>query len=162
VKFTRADGTWSIERERIGSIRFDSKGTVEAEEGASEEPIRAAVFQLKDTEAPKWPRTEGVPDQLPRSGAVKLFETERIVVWDQTFTAGVSGPRHQHYNSTAGVWLAGGKTVVHSDPIDGVPIDPVISTKQVGVIVNHTGPIRAPHREEQLEGAPRIIYVEFK
>jgi hypothetical protein len=162
VKFSRADGTWSIEHERVGSIRFESKGTVESEEAASDKPVRAAIFQLKDASPPKWPITEGVPDQLPRPGAVKLFESDRIVVWDQTFSSGVAGPRHQHYNSTAGVWLTGGKTTVTSDPIDGVPIAPVVSTKVPGVVINHTELIKAPHREEELEGSPRIIYVEFK
>jgi hypothetical protein len=134
VKFTRADGTWSIERERVGSIRFESKGTVEAQEGGSDTGTRAAVFQLKDVMPPKWPITEGVPDQLPRAGAVKLFETDRIAVWDQSYIAGVAEPRHEHDNSTAGVWLAEGKTVIHSDPIDGVPIAPVVSTKVLGVV----------------------------
>ena len=162
VKFRRADGTWSIEHERIGSIRFESKGTVESEESASDIPVRAAVFQLNDATPPKWPMTEGVPDQLPRPGAVKLFEIDRIVVWDQTFSPEVAGPRHQHYNSTAGVWLAGGKTTVTSDPINGLPVAPVVTTKVPGVVVNHAELIKAPHREEELEGAPRIIYVEFK
>lgn len=162
VKFTGPDGTWSVEQERVGSIRYESKGTIEAEEGVSETPAQAAVFQLKDVVPPKWPVMEGVPDQLPRAGAVKLFETDRIVVWDQTFIPGVPGPRHQHYNSTAGVWLAAGKTTVYSDPIDGTPIAPVVTTKVPGVVVNHAGLIKAPHREEELEGAPRIVYVEFK
>jgi hypothetical protein len=162
VKFTRPDGTWTVERERVGSIRYESKGTVEAEEGISETPSRAVVFQLKDVAPPIWPVTDGVPDQLPRAGAVKLFETGRVIVWDQTFGPGVPGPRHQHYKSTAGVWLAGGRTTVTSDPIDGAPVPPVVTTKVPGVVVNHTGLIKAPHREEELEGAPRIIYVEFK
>ncbi len=162
VKFTRPDGTWSVEQERVGSIRFESKGTVEAEEGVSETPTRAAVFQLKDVTPPEWPVTEDVPDQLPRAGAVKLFETGRIIVWDQMFIPGVPGPRHQHYKSTAGVWLSGGKTTVTSDPVDGALVDPIVTTKVPGVVVNHTGLIKAPHREEELEGSPRIIYVEFK
>ena len=103
-----------------------------------------------------------LPGQLPHAGAVKLFETDRIIVWEQTFIPGVAGPRHQHYNATAGVWLAGGKTTVTSDPIEGVPIAPIVSIKVPGVVVNHARLIKAPHREEELEGAPRIIYVEFK
>ena len=162
VKFTRPDGTWSIEQEKVGSIRFESKGTIETEEGLSEAPAQAAVFQLKDVAPPVWPVTAGVLDQLPRAGAVKLFESDRVIVWDQTFIPGVPGPRHQHYKSTAGVWLAGGKTTVTSDPIEGVSVPPVVTTKVPGVVVNHTGLIKAPHREEELEGAPRIIYVEFK
>lgn len=162
LKFTKPDGTWSIEQEKVGSIRFASKGTVETEEGLSVVPARAAIFQLKDVAPPIWPITDGIPDQLPRAGAVKLFETDRAIVWDQTFIPGVPGPRHQHYKSTAGVWLAGGKTIVTSDPTDGVPVPPAVTIKVAGVIVNHTGLLKAPHREEELEGAPRIIYVEFR
>jgi hypothetical protein len=46
VKVSRPDGTWSIEQERFGSVRFESKGTVVAEEGVSDNPSRATVFQL--------------------------------------------------------------------------------------------------------------------
>src|ERR1700737_906732 len=88
VKTTKPDETWGIEQERVGSIRFESKGTVDAEEGVSDKPSRAMVFQLKDVVPPKWPITEGIPGLYPRAGAVKLFETERINVWDQTFMAG--------------------------------------------------------------------------
>ena len=67
IKFTRPDGTWSIEEEKVGSIRFESKGTIETEEGLSEAPARAAVFQLMDVAPPVWPVTGGVPDQLARA-----------------------------------------------------------------------------------------------
>src|SRR6516225_9314603 len=66
VKYTKPDGTWTIEQERVGSVRFQSKGTIEAAEGLSEWPSRGTVFQLKDVVPPKFPITEGVPDQLPR------------------------------------------------------------------------------------------------
>lgn len=160
VKVTRPDGTWSIEQERLGSIRFESKGTVEAEEGVSGKAIRAIVFQLKDVLPPKRPTTEGVPDFLPRPGSVKLFETDRIIVWDQTFRPGPA-PRHQHYSSTAGVFLDGGKNRVTYDPVPGVP-PPTTLTHNPGQIVNHTSLLKAPHREEQLEGSARAIYVQLK
>ena len=35
VKITKPEGTTSIEQERIGSVRYDSKGTIDAEEGLS-------------------------------------------------------------------------------------------------------------------------------
>ena len=160
VKVTRPDGTLSIEQERLGSIRFESKGTVEAEEGVSGKASRAIVFQLKNVAPPKRPITEGVPDYLPRLGAVKLFETDRIIVWDQTFRPGPA-PRHQHYSSTAGVFLEGGKNRVTYDPVPGVP-PPATLTHEPGQIVNHTSLLKAPHREELFEGSPRVIYVQWK
>ena len=69
IKVTRPDGTWSIEQERIGSVRFEAKGTVEAQEGVSDKPGHAIVFQLKDVVPAQWPITEGIPGQLPRGAA---------------------------------------------------------------------------------------------
>lgn len=160
VKFSKPDGTWSIEQERIGSVRFESKGTVEAEEGVSDQPSHAIVFQLKDVAPPKRPITEGVPDYLPRPGTAKLFETDRIIVWDQTFRPGPA-PRHQHYSSTAGVFLDGGLNRTTYDPPQGMP-PPATITHFPGQIVNHTSLLKGPHREEQLEGAARVIYVQLK
>src|SRR5215469_2565132 len=116
VKFSRPDGRFSIRQDRVGSVRFESKGTVAEEEGVSEKVTRAMVFQLKDVVPPLWPVTEGIPGQLPRAGAVRLFETDRIIVWDQTFTVGEPALRHLHYHEIAGVYLVGGKTRVISDP----------------------------------------------
>jgi hypothetical protein len=162
IKVTRPDRAWSIEQERIGSVRFEAKGTVDAEEGVSDKLSRAIVFQLKDVVPPKWPITEGIPGQLPREGAVKLFETDRIIVWDQIFRVGAPALLHLHYHEIAGVYLEGGKTRVISEPVDGVPVPPRINTWEPGRIVNITLPLKAPHREEPLEGSPRVIYVQLK
>jgi hypothetical protein len=162
VKVTRPDGTWSIEQERMGSVRFEAKGTVEAEEGVSDKPAHAIVFQLKDVVPPQWPITEGIPGQLPRAGAVKLFETDRIIVWDQTFRVGAPALLHLHYHELAGVYIEGGKTRVISEPVDGVPVPPQIRIWEPGRIVNVTAPLKAPHREEPLEGSPHVIYVQWK
>ena len=156
VKFSRPDGTWSIEQERVGSVRLESKGTVFAAEGASDQPVKATVFQIKDVATPKWPVTQGIPGQFPREGAVKLFETDRIIVWDYTWKAGMRTPLHLHYNPTAAVYLAGGKT----RSITGQ--DARINVWVPGQIVNITQPLAAPHTEEQLEGEARAIGVVLK
>ena len=157
IKVTKPDGTWFIEQERFGSVRFESKGTVDAEEGVSDKPSRAMVFQLKDLIPPKWPVTEGIPGQFPRIGAVKLFETNRINVWDARWEAGERIELHLHYNQAAAVFLEGGR--IHSFSDQGVP-SPPFSRKYGEVIV--TSPIKAPHAEEQVEGSPRAIWIEFK
>src|ERR1017187_7790558 len=110
VKFTRPDGTWGIEQEKVGAVRYASKGTVESEEGAGEAPARAMIFQLKDAVPPKRAIVPGIPDKLPREGTVKLFETDRVVIWDYTWKTGMKSPLHLHYHIDAAVYIAAGKT----------------------------------------------------
>ena len=156
VKVSRPDGTWSIEQKRFGSVRFESKATVVAEEGVSDEPSRAIVFQLKDSVPPKRPITEGIPGQFPRLGAVKLFETDRITVWDYTWKIGVLGSRHLHYNQSAAVFLEGGtiRSVSEGEPARS------FSRKARDVISLPS--LKAPHQEEAIEGSPHAIFIEFK
>lgn len=52
IKVTKPDGTWSVENEKNGSVRFESKGTIEAEEGASDRAAHVFVFQLKEFKPP--------------------------------------------------------------------------------------------------------------
>jgi len=43
VKFTKPDGTSRIEQERLGAVRFESKGTVLQDEGLNDVPSREIV-----------------------------------------------------------------------------------------------------------------------
>jgi hypothetical protein len=156
VKVSRPDGTWSVEQRRLGSVRFESKGSLVAEEGVSDEPSRAMVFQLKESVPPKRPTTEGVPGQFPRLGAVKLFETDRITVWDYSWRVGVLGARHLHYNQSAAVFLEGGTIRSFSE---GVP--PRSVSRKVGDLTYQPA-LKAPHQEEAVEGSPRAIFIQFK
>lgn len=159
IKVTRPDGTWSIEQERLGSVRFESKGTVVAEEGVSDNPSRGIVLQLKDSIPPAWPTTEGIPGQFPRVNTVKLLETDRIIVWDQSWKPGVRITRHLHYHRAAAVFLDGGK--LQSIPDQGVLPPP--STRKFGDVFNTPPSFNpVPHEEETVEGSPRAIWVEFK
>ena len=115
VKVTRPD-TWTIEHSRCGAVHFDSKGTVVGEEGVSGGARRAMVFQIKSYNVPVEPdvakfvqakKAEGLPGQLdPRNGGVKLFENDRIAVWDKIYAP--RGPVHVHYSQVAGVWIQPG------------------------------------------------------
>jgi hypothetical protein len=156
IKITKRDGTESIEQEKNGSVRFESKGTVEAEEGASDRPSHAFVFQLKDVAPPHWPIKEGVPSQFPRVAAVKLFETNRIVVWDDTWLPGMHKPLHDHYTQQAVTYYQPG--VIRGIHL-GVPDRPLPALVGVARIV---GKLATPHEEEQLEGTPHAIWVQFK
>jgi hypothetical protein len=158
LKITRPDGSWSIEEERPGSVRYEPKGTMIEEEGVSDTPCHQAIFQLKDLVPEPWPLTEGIAAQFPRINTYKLFETDRIVVWDQTWKPGARITRHLHYHRTAAVFLEGGS--IHSISDAGVA-SPAF-TRKVGEVINTTTFNSAPHEEEGVEGTPRAIWVEFK
>ena len=165
VKVTRPDGSLSMEQERVGSVQFESKGTIRSEEGLSDTPSRLIVFQLKAVvPPPRAPTTEGIPGQFPREGAVKLFENDRVTVWDNTWPLGRRGALHTHYTLVVGVFLQGG--TLRSFSAEGRPADRD-NIREVGDLVlgsspRLTPPYRSPHQEESLEGPPRAIFIEFK
>jgi len=88
IKITQPDATWSIEQERFGSVWYEPKGTVAEEKAVNDTPNRAMVCQLKDNVLDSWPITPGVAGQFPRINTAKLFETDRITVWDQVWKPG--------------------------------------------------------------------------
>jgi quercetin dioxygenase-like cupin family protein len=156
VKFTKADGTWSIEQEKPGSVRYESKGTVEAEEGVSDKSSRAMVFQIENAIPPKRPIVPGIPDKFPRVGTVKLFETDRVVVWDYTWIKGMKTPVHLHYHVDAAVYFVPGKTQMTTDH------GPQIQEWKFGQVLDGVAPLKAPHQEIQVEGEPRAIAISLK
>ena len=99
-----------------------------------------------------------VPGQFPRAGARKLLETDRIRVWDQTWTAGVRIALHSHYVPAAAVFLEGGR--LQTFEADGRPNPPFGRSR--GDVLALAAPLAAPHEEEQVEGRPRAIWIEFK
>lgn len=153
VKFTRPDGTWWIQEEKMGSVLYQSKGTVVAEEGLGALPTRAIIFQLKDVAPPNRPIVPGVPDKFPREGATMLFETKRVQVWDYTWLHGMKTPYHLHYHVDAVVYLVGGETRVTT------PHGPQIHVMKAGEVLAGTKPLPAPHQESWVEGSPRAISV---
>jgi len=156
-KFTMSDGTWDIEQERLGSVRYDPKGTTLQEECISDTPCRAMVFQLKDYVSEPWPTREGVPPQFPRINTVKLFETDRITVWDQVWKPAEPIVRHAHYHRTVTVFLQGG--TIHTIPDSGIPNPPF--TRNPGEVLANVTFNPDAHIEEGLTGLPRAIWIEF-
>jgi hypothetical protein len=157
IKIKRPDGTWSIEQERLGSVRYEPKGTVVDEEGVSDVPSRAMVFQLRDYVPDPWPTREGVAAQFPRINTVKLFETDRIVIWDQVWKPGEQVTRHAHYHRTAAVFLEGG--ALHTISDSGV-VNPSF-TRKPGEVISTTKYSPEAHIEEEVTGLPRAIWIEF-
>jgi hypothetical protein len=57
---------------------------------------RSIVIDLKDTRVPPLPNRSGYPNAFPRPGVKKLVETDRVIVWDYTWTPAVPTPMHFH------------------------------------------------------------------
>ena len=158
LKFTLPDGTWRIEQERVGSIRFESKGTVLEEQSLSDLTFHEEVFQLKDSVPLPWPVTTNIPAQFPRVNTVKVFETDRINVWDERWIPGTRITRHLHYHRTAAVFLEGGTLRLIPDQGEaGAPF-----TRKPGEVIVTDSFNPTPHEEEQVAGSPRAIWIEFK
>jgi len=157
IKITRPGGAWEIEQERLGSVRYNPKGTTLEQECLSDTPCRMMVFQIKDYVAEPWPTREGIPPQFPRINTSKLFETDRFTVWDQVWKPGEPIVRHAHYHRTATVFLVGG--TIHTISDAGVS-NPPFSRSLGEVLANVTYNPEA-HVEEEVSGLPRAIWIEF-
>lgn len=184
VKFTAPDSASRIVQERFGLVRFESKGTTLQEEGLSDIPSRAIVFQLKEAPSRTLPAVDGIPGQFPRINAVKLFETDRINVWDQRWLPNQTIPNHLHYTQTVAVFLSGGQLRTrdlgrpwnapferHQGELLGVPPPRGEATSTTGSgngapAANQTAGATAarmvPHEEQWAGGEPRAIWIEFK
>jgi hypothetical protein len=158
IKTSKPDGTWGIEEERFGSVRFESKGTAIKEEGASDTPCRQMVFQLKDYVPDPWPVREGISAQFPRINTVKLLETDRIIVWDQVWKPGEQVALHAHYHRTATVFLSAG--TIHAKPENSADFSPPFSRK-FGEVMATLRYSPDAHVEEYVSGSPRAIWIEF-
>ncbi len=60
---------------------------------------------------------QNLPPPFPRQGATKLFENERVVVWDVTWPKGVSTGMHRHPYDMTGVYVASGDRIITA--VDG-------------------------------------------
>jgi hypothetical protein len=181
VKFTRPDVSYEMQQLRVGTIRFESKGTVVQDEGLSDIPSREIVFQLKDYVSPSpTPMVKGIPGRFPRLDATKLFENERISVWDQVWLPSRPVTMHLHYTDAYWVYIQEG---YHRVRDWGQPPGPgrlryvgylggvaeqttmlVRDIKDIPPVMNSTPaePMRVPHEEEVVSGNPRAIWIEFK
>jgi hypothetical protein len=87
-----------------GSAMFLPKGATPNLSG------RSIVIDLKDHPVPPIANTSGYPLAFPRPGSSKIFENERVIVWDYTWTLGVATPMHFHDKDVVIVYLEDGDT----------------------------------------------------
>jgi hypothetical protein len=86
------------------------------------------VVELKDGPSNTVPNNTGLPPGFPRPGAEKVFENDKVRVWNYTWLPGKPTPMHFHNTEVVVVYLGNGdiaattpdgkRTVTHHNPGD--------------------------------------------
>jgi hypothetical protein len=118
-------------------------------------PAKAIVITLKDKVVPPTANASGFPNAFPRPNSIKVYEDNRILVWDYTWTPGVPTPMHFHDKDVVVIYLGNGS--LRSTTADGKSV------------VNKWAPgdtrfnLRdRVHTETLVEGTLRAIITELK
>jgi len=113
------------------------------------------VINLKDHPLPPIENKSGYPLAFPRPGTKKVFENDRVIVWDSTWTPGVATPMHFHDKDVVVVFLEAGD--LKSTTPDGKE---VVNKYTPGTVrFNQRDRI---HTETLINGKQRAIITELK
>lgn len=116
---------------------------------------RLFVINLKDHPVPPIENKSGYPLAFPRPGTKKVFENDRVIVWDSTWTPGVATPMHFHDKDVVVVFLEDGD--LKSTTPDGKE---VVNKYTAGTVrFNQRDRI---HTETLMNGKQRAIITELK
>jgi quercetin dioxygenase-like cupin family protein len=101
-------------------------------------------------------QAQNYPPPFPREGAKKVFENERVAVWDVVWPKGQPSPVHEHRYDQVSVTLVGG--AVRVTRLDG---SSTVNHSELGSVTLTTkGTV---HREEGLSDTPQHkIMIEMK
>ncbi|MDP9091161.1 MAG: hypothetical protein M3O26_20795 [Pseudomonadota bacterium] len=135
---------------RKGTAYFGHKGDAPGKAGA-----RTVVIELKDHSTAPIPNNSGYPLAFPRPSAKKLFENDKVIVWDYTWRPHEPTPMHFHNKDAVVVFEATG--ALQSTTPDGKS---VVSENQFGDIRFNRG--NRTHTELLLRGNARAVIVELK
>jgi hypothetical protein len=112
-----------------------------------------------DTRAGK-PAVETWAPQFPRPGATKVFENERVIVWDQIYQ---DQPfMHRHVRDQLNIVLEDGPIKI-VDAAGAERVTPSPNQGKIGLIGYFKAGL-GPHSEVAADPKrrPRIMYIEFK
>jgi hypothetical protein len=116
---------------------------------------RLFVIDLKDHPVPPIENKSGYQLAFPRPGSKKLFENDRVIVWDSTWTPGVATPMHFHDKDVVVVFLEDGD--LKSTTPDGKE---TVNKYTTGTVrFNQRDRI---HTETLINGKQRAIITELK
>ena len=116
---------------------------------------RLFVINLKDHPVPPIENKSGYPVAFPRPGTKKVFENDRVIVWDSTWTPGVATPMHFHDKDVVVVFLEDGD--LKSTTPDGKE---VVNKYTTGTVRFNQG--NRTHSETLINGKQRAIITELK
>jgi hypothetical protein len=77
------------------NITFQPRGVTHAEEGASDEPLRAVFIQIKD-EPRSAGASEGMEPTFPTGAPRQRLDNERAIVWEYGPASSVTPVMHRH------------------------------------------------------------------
>jgi hypothetical protein len=77
------------------NITFQPRGVTHAEEGASDEPLRAVFIQIKD-EPRSAGASEGMEPTFPTGAPRQRLDNERAIVWEYGPASSVTPAMHRH------------------------------------------------------------------
>lgn len=147
-------------RPPAGSFEFDTlavtaDGSVKYYKAGALAVAAKEIIGLKPGSVAPLANTSGFPLAMPRPGAKKILDNERITAWDYTWTTGEATPMHFHDKDVVVMFLQEG--------------DLKSTTAKGAVTVNQykPGTIRfnardRVHTEELVRGKQRAIIVELK
>ena len=116
---------------------------------------RLFVIDLKDHPVAPIENKSGYQLAFPRPGSKKLFENDRVIVWDSTWTPGVATPMHFHDKDVVVVFLEDGD--LKSTTPDGKE---TVNKYTTGTVrFNQRDRI---HTETLINGKQRAIITELK
>jgi hypothetical protein len=144
-----AQSTDAVVVSLTGSAAFVPKGTTPKITGHS------YVIDLKDHPVAPIENKSGYPLAFPRPGTKKIFENDRVIVWDSTWTPGVATPMHFHDKDVVVVFLEDGD--LKSTTSDGKEV--VNQYKSGTVRFNQRD---RTHSETLMNGKQRAIITELK
>jgi quercetin dioxygenase-like cupin family protein len=152
---TAVDGTKRPVTTAAGGIIWQFKGLTHIEEGTSDPPLHAIMFELKEAGPIGTDPSGDLPPAFPRETAKPLLENERVRVWDNVWPVGQPGPVHRHVRDVVAVWMADGK--LRSTSQAGTQA--VTEMKRLTVTYAKRGNV---HSEEAIAGPPRAYVFELK
>ena len=116
---------------------------------------REVVVELKDAPSKTVPNTTGLPPAFPRAGSKKVFENDKVRVWNYAWHPGKPTPMHFHNTEVVVTYLGNG--AVASTTPDGKK---TVNRRKAGDIVFNVA--NRSHSEELVEGEQSGIMMELK
>jgi quercetin dioxygenase-like cupin family protein len=156
VRVVNSDGRTETNVVKAGQVLSSKKGTTHIEESTTSDSSRHSIIvDLKDTKVSPLPNKSGYPLAFPRDGAKKVLETDRVIVWDCTWTPNKPTPMHFHDKDVVVVFMAEGQ-------LNSTTPDRKTTPQQISYGLARFNARDRTHSEELVKGSARAIIFELK